>query len=395
MLITCPECNRNVSDKAISCPSCGYPINLSLNEIRRQNEPSTKPQSNYKRKKKHKKLPNGFGSIKYLGKNRRNPYAAYPPVQKYNINGSPVTVPAIGYYKDWYTAFDALREYNHNPYNIQAEGMTFEELYKLYYNSKYENSKKTFSMSSKYSTRAAFNNCSVLHNRKFKDLKKSDLQEVIDNCTLKHSSLELIVNLFHGMYKYAIENDFMDKDYSQFVTINIQDDDENGEPFSQEELNILWKNKDIPGVDTILIMIYSGFRISAYENMEYNLQDKYFKGGVKTKAGKDRLVPIHNSIYNMVAPYNGKPFYKNPVDYRKNVFYPLLEKLGILITTNGKKHTPHDTRHTFSWLCDKYKVDDLSKHLLMGHVINGDIEKSVYGHRTLEELRYEINKIQV
>ncbi len=340
MLITCPECNRNVSDKAISCPSCGYPINLSLNEIRRQNEPSTKPQSNYKRKKKHKKLPNGFGSIKYLGKNRRNPYAAYPPVQKYNINGSPVTVPAIGYYKDWYTAFDALREYNHNPYNIQAKGMTFEELYKLYYNSKYENSKKTFSMSSKYSTRAAFNNCSVLHNRKFKDLKKSDLQEVIDNCTLKHSSLELIVNLFHGMYKYAIENDFMDKDYSQFVTINIQDDDENGEPFSQEELNILWKNKDIPGVDTILIMIYSGFRISAYENMEYNLQDKYFKGGVKTKAGKDRLVPIHNSIYNMVAPYNGKPFYKNPVDYRKNVFYPLLEKLGILITTNGKNTHP-------------------------------------------------------
>jgi len=26
MLITCPECNREVSDKASSCPNCGYPI---------------------------------------------------------------------------------------------------------------------------------------------------------------------------------------------------------------------------------------------------------------------------------------------------------------------------------------------------------------------------------
>lgn len=26
MLITCPECNREISDKAGSCPNCGYPI---------------------------------------------------------------------------------------------------------------------------------------------------------------------------------------------------------------------------------------------------------------------------------------------------------------------------------------------------------------------------------
>jgi integrase len=63
--------------------------------------------------------------------------------------------------------------------------------------------------------------------------------------------------------------------------------------------------------------------------------------------------------------------------------------------TNGKKHTPHDCRHTFSWLCDKYKVDDMSKHLIMGHSLGRDVEKSVYGHRTTEELNEEIQKIQV
>ena len=25
-LIKCPECGREVSDKALSCPNCGYPI---------------------------------------------------------------------------------------------------------------------------------------------------------------------------------------------------------------------------------------------------------------------------------------------------------------------------------------------------------------------------------
>lgn len=26
-LISCPECNKQISDKAISCPNCGFPIN--------------------------------------------------------------------------------------------------------------------------------------------------------------------------------------------------------------------------------------------------------------------------------------------------------------------------------------------------------------------------------
>ena len=29
-LINCPECGREISDKAVSCPHCGYPINNSI-----------------------------------------------------------------------------------------------------------------------------------------------------------------------------------------------------------------------------------------------------------------------------------------------------------------------------------------------------------------------------
>ena len=34
-----------------------------------------------KKRKKHPKLPNGFGSIRYLGKNRHNCYAVHPPAK--------------------------------------------------------------------------------------------------------------------------------------------------------------------------------------------------------------------------------------------------------------------------------------------------------------------------
>ena len=184
-----------------------------------------------------KKLPNGFGSIKKLSGNRSRPFAAYPPTKEFNLNGSPVTQPAIGYYEDWHKAFDALREYSANPYDLAHEDITFSELFELYFKAKYiDNKKKKFSKASAASTKVAFKNCSALHSRKFKDLRKYDLQNIVDSCPLKHSSLELIVTLFKQMYKFAKENDITDKDYSEFVKINIPDDDENGEPLRRKSL---------------------------------------------------------------------------------------------------------------------------------------------------------------
>ncbi len=390
-LTTCPECGHQVSDKALSCPGCGCPVKNTAGKIPSR---SQRIDISMRPRRKYKKLSNGFGSIKKLSGRRSRPFAAYPPVTEFKLNGSPVTVPAIGYYADWYAAFDALREYHHNPYDLRSGSLTFADVYQQFYRDKYENRKKEFSKSSKTSARTAYNNCAALHDRKFVELKKQDLQQVVDSCPLKHASLELIVSLFHEMYKYAISNDILDKDYSQFVTINIPDDDEKGEPFSQEELDILWDHKDVPYVDTILIMIYSGFRISAYKTMIYNLEERYFQGGVKTKNGKMRIVPIHEAIYDMACRYADSSFCENTSNYRRK-FYSTLEHLGIATTASGKKHTPHDCRHTFSWLCDKYKVDNLSKHLLMGHSLGNDVEDAVYGHRTLEELRAEIQKIQV
>ena len=395
-LILCPECTHTISNAADFCPSCGYPL-------------KSVPQ-------KRRKLPNGSGSIKHLSGRRSREWAAYPHVTKFSPNGSPILAPAIGYFKTYEEAYQALILYNAAIPTVRTPdvmiptgfpsapsskylNITFAELYELYYHSKFNSSKKKLSRASVYSSKAAFNNCKTLHDRKFLELRKADLQEVVDNCPLKHSSLELIVTLFKGMYAYAIQNDMIEKDYSKYVTINIVDDDENGVPFSQTALETLWKNRRLKNVDMVLLMIYTGFRISAYKNIRYDREGQYFQGGVKTASAKNRIVPLHpairgfaRSFYNRFFSEGSEPF--QPHKCRKE-FYKVLYTLKLTYSDSGTKHTPHDCRHTFSWLCDKYKVDELSKHLLMGHSLGNDIERSVYGHRTLDELRAEIEKIEV
>lgn len=380
-LFSCPECSHTVSDKAFSCPGCGYPVSPHKST-------TTRPR---------KKLPNGYGTIKKLSGSRRRPYAAYPPASalRTQTTDEPVRIPAIGYYKDWYAAFDALHSYHRNPYDIGTRSVTFAKVYELFYEDKFGTTKKSLSVSSKYAYDTAFKNCSSLHNIRFIDLRKQDMQDILDHCTLGYSSLCNLKKLFCQMYRYAMENDIVEKNYAQFVSIQQEDDTEKGEPFSEEELSVLWNNKKNPTVQMILIMIYSGFRIKAFETIEIDTEQNYFKGGVKTAAGKGRIVPIHRAILPFAVNFRKNfPGFRSRT-FRSCSFYPTLEQLGIATTQSGKKHTPHDCRHTFSWLCDKYGVDELAKHLLMGHSLGKDVEKAVYGHRTYEQLCDEIQKIEV
>ena len=57
--------------------------------------------------------------------------------------------------------------------------------------------------------------------------------------------------------------------------------------------------------------------------------------------------------------------------------------------------SPHSCRHTFSRLCESYGVREADRKRMLGHSFGSDITNGVYGHRTLEELRTEIEKIKV
>lgn len=371
-------------------------------------------------KRKHPKLPNGFGSIKKLSGNRTNKFGVYPPTTEFRENGSPITPRALCYVPDWYTGFYALMHYRNGTFNAEdfsqadlkssdkqndiivkiiaaynsqsrdAAGLkTFTDIYEEFFVYKYERDKtKQYSRSAIGATRSAYKQSQILHDRKFRELKTEDLQAVIDNCEKKHATKEHIVNLFRQMYDYAYSHDLCDRKYSDHVRINTPDDDEKGKPFTEHELATIWEHSgDNEVLQAVLIMIYSGFRISAYRRLEINLPEQYFRGGVKTKAGKNRIVPFNDLITPFIREEN-LLFHSSPNQLRE-CFNCELKKIGI------ENHTPHDCRHTFSWLCDKYRVNSLSKKMMLGHSLGNDVTDLRYGHRTIEELREEINKIKI
>lgn len=378
------------------------------------------------KRKKYPKLPNGYGQIRYLGKNRRNPFGVYPPATEVDDIGRPKTPAAICYVKDWLTGFAVLTSYRAGTYtpgdertlnfcndtddlNTLAQKLlsdynqsqnivpieeipTFKEVFERYYEKKfkrqYGHREKKSAM--EQSMCAAFKNCHSLHDRKFQSLTLNDLQTVIDNCPLKHASIELIVTLFHQLYDYALPNDLCERNYADYLKIEKVDDDVHGEAFTESELEKLWNDKDHPATEMILIMCYSGFRFSAYKMLDINLKEKYFQGGIKTTAGKNRVVPIHSSIYGLVKRRlrrDGSLMSISPYKFR-TAMYERLNALEI------KKHTPHDCRHTFSALCEKYGVNENDRKRMLGHSFS-DITNRVYGHRELEDLRKEIEKIQL
>lgn len=353
-------------------------------------------------RKKHMKLPNGFGSIKYLGSGRRNPYAVYPPVTEWNEKG-PITPKALGYLPTWEESYELLVAYNMEKQgkirvnrNVYIDRTpTFAEVYEMFYKEKYENPVKTYSKASMNSTAAAFHNCTQIHDIPFGQLRYDDLQNVLNQCPLRHASLELIMSLFKQIYDYAIKYDIVEKNCATYLYIPKADDDEHGQPFTEDELKVMWKHKNDDIIQMLLIMCYSGYRIAAYTKMEVNFDENYFKGGVKTKSSKNRIVPIHSKILDLVRQRDNTNLLGcSSVEFRSRS-YDALESLGMLYTASGQKHTPHDCRHTFSALCEKYKVNENDRKRMLGHSFGNDITNAVYGHRTVEDLRIEIEKIKL
>ena len=118
MLKPCPECEMQVSDKATICPHCGFPLHSGLVSTVR------------KSRRRHSRLPNGFGQITELrGRNLRKPFRVMVTVGV-NPEGKPIVklLQPVAYFKTYNDAYKALMEYNKCPYDL-TQILTMQELY--------------------------------------------------------------------------------------------------------------------------------------------------------------------------------------------------------------------------------------------------------------------------
>lgn len=386
MIIKCIECGLQVSDKAILCPHCGFP--MQPNAV-----------GKYTRKKKGRpKLPNGFGQISEIkNRNLRNRFRVMVTVGK-TSEGKPISklLKPNAYFKTYNEAYEALVEYNKNPYDLNTSSITMTELYEKW-SKEYL---KTVATSNVRSIQSAWNYCSVLYEMRVADVRAKHLKKCIDGASREGkgkiiqasaNTKSRIKSIFNLMFDYANENDLVEKNYAR--TFNVSDkilkeveEVKRGHiSFTDKEMEILWKNVDkIPYVDVILIQCYSGWRPQELGLIELNrvdLNNWVFAGGMKTDAGMNRLVPIHSKIrplikkrYEEAININSKYLINCTDSQRKNDikmtydkyrhrFRSIRDKLNL-----NPEHRAHDPRKQFITMAKRYNLDEYAIKYIAGHI---------------------------
>lgn len=316
----CIKCKKEIPEYSIFCPLCG--------------------KKQIAEKKKALKRANGMGTVYKLQGRRRRPWVA----AKNKV--------VIGYYEQKTDALTALERLSGRSLTDRYN-MTFKEVY----NSWSDEHFKTVQSKTVSAYKRAFEIFLSLHTKKFRDLRTSDFQAVIDNHLSKsYASLIQYKTLLTQMSSWAIREEICSTDYSRFIHLPRNEKKEK-EIFTKEEIEKLIED-DTEAAKIVLLLISTGMRINELFSLRISdCHEDYVIGGEKTAAGKDRIIPLipggKRYLDYFANQANGDFLLSGYVGnrtangFRNRDYYPLLKRLGI------RRLTPHSTRHTYaSWAVD-------------------------------------------
>lgn len=339
--------------------------------------------------------PNGTGTVVKLSGNRRKPFAVKIPTRDSYGN---VVQKVLSYHAAGRDAQAALDEYNANRGTGSAPApdrfsMTVRDVYDLWSARKYAKAGEA----SITSYRASWARLGPLAALKMRDVTLDQLQAIIDQgeaAGLSKSSINNDKTLIRALYKFSMERDIVTKDYSAFLQMPIVGPKHEKGAFTDGQLKQLedMAAASRPWADTVLMLCYTGFRINEFLGLTpfvYDREGDYLRGGMKTAAGRDRIVPVHPKIKNFLMAWLARGGNTIICDeagkrlsyayYVKTAFAPIMADIGI------PQATPHWCRHTFATRLHTFGAPDLERKRLLGHA-----DKSVtehYTHTDLEQLR--------
>lgn len=353
-----------------------------------------------KRKEKTKrddfKRPNGYGTVYKLPGKRRRPWIARVTSGRNEDSGRQI-YQTIGYFEEEKDARAALEMHRLNPVSPKAS-ITMGDLYEEWSSTKYQ----YIGRDTANNYKAAWKHMARLKNVQVKEIRTAHLQQVIDKChkaKMSRSTLEKIRIVSVSLLNYAIENDILAKNYAEFIRLPKTEKVEK-ERFSDIDIKKL--SGIAPAnewVATVLIMIYTGMRISemlGLTRFNVDVDAGVITGGIKTDAGKNRVIPIHPKIMKYVKHWHdksgqaliceesGKPL--SAKRYREKYYYPALDAAEV------NRLTPHACRHTFGSMMAAAGVDTVRIQKLIGHA-DYSTTANVYTHLEVESLREAISKI--
>lgn len=343
--MNCSKCKQELDPAWVACPFCG-----------------TKQQP---KKKKAPRRGNGSGTAYRRGKS----WTAKVVIGWRIEEGEAVPVTRTkGGFKSKTEALAYCAELREHP-NRMARKITFSKLYSNWLEKHAE--RVTASTMGCYT--AAYSHCKPLWHLPFADLTGDELQAVIDGCPCGKRTKENIKALLSLLYKYAMHNDIVDRNRAE--TLYTGNDQKTTRPaITLEELELI-KRSSNPYAPYVVALCYLGFRpgeLLKLRKSDYDPVHRYFIGGSKTDAGRDRVVTISPKIqsiidwqYQLAGDWMFPKFGTNQKmsdDYfRKFCFDPLMAELGIV------DRVPYSCRHTFANLLKNVRGSDTDKASLIGH----------------------------
>ena len=217
---------------------------------------------------------------------------------------------------------------------------------------------------------------------------------------LSKSYISKIKALLTQLYRYAMENNIVDRNYAELVKLPKMEENKK-RAFSDMEFATLEKGyTKVAGGDAVYALCYLGFRVSEFCSLtrfSYDPVNHTLTGGMKTEAGRDRVVPIHPKIRSIVARWaqatsgtlyptpSGKPYDKD--SFRKKVWNPVMENLGL-----PSDLTPHSARHTCGTMLSAggARPEDIQR--ILGHE-DYSVTANTYINQDLHALEEAIKKM--
>lgn len=360
----CIKCKAEIPDGALYCMLCGKKQTAE--------------------KKKHRKRANGTGSVYKMPGNRSKPWAA----KRNNV--------FLGSFKTYAEAQKAL-ERTTDAVITDKYNLTFAQIYELW---KPVHAREV-SKSQMGSYATAFKHCAVLHNQKFRSIRKSDFQSVIialEEAGKSKSLCEKPIQLFGQLSKWALDECIINQNHAQNVTTAAQQKSIR-KPFTDDQIKAIQQSK-LRAAPIVLILIATGARPNELFKVPLaDCYDTYFIGGSKTEAGTGRVIavsPIGLPAYKelllaaqtaggtrLIDGYKGN---RDNVNFRKRDFKELMEEIGC------NDMTPYSCRHTFATLAVRNGVRPQMLTRMMGHADIKTADKT-YIHLNAQDILGEISKI--
>lgn len=324
--------------------------------------------------------PNNYGSIVKLSGARRKPYAIRITV---GWEGKKQIRKYLSYHETSREAMMALAEYNKNPFDLNAKTTTFEDVWELW---KRDNWDKGAEATQK-AWIAGYKNCAPIEKKPIREIKLAHLEDIMRG--KGRSTQQHIKTVLSKVFKHALKHEMIEKDPSSLLELKRAEEVEKV-PFTLEEIQDLWKKAETDEFsELILILLYTGMRIKELLILEQkNIFDDYMIGGIKTKAGKNRIIPLHTKIRPFIKKrLDGNTYFLHHND--KPLTYPMFHKPFLKRVTG---HTIHETRHTFISRMHTLGVNETTIKFIVGHAMK-DTTTKVYMHKHKEELVEAVEKL--